>query len=205
MSKSGFIYAIGIDGMSVVKIGQTGGSVKKRLDDLQIGHPGVLKVVASVYVEQHLTAIERAVHRFLDTYHQRGEWFAIAMDQEQLETLTMQAITCVESMPQGREKVPDLSMFQGRVRAARQRAHLTQEALAALMGCHKADVSKMERGKMVPTAPRLRHLSISLNVSADFLLGLVEEMDCYYYGIEDNAGVVPAELHSSPLDGLAEG
>ena len=68
-----------------------------------------------------------------------------------------------------------LPVFRERLLLARRRADLTQEELAARAGLHKTDVSKMERGRLLPTAPRLRRLCVALGVSADFLLGLVED------------------------------
>ena len=68
-----------------------------------------------------------------------------------------------------------LPVFRERLLLARRRADLTQEELAERAGLHKTDVSKMERGRMLPTAPRLLRLCVALGVSADFLLGLVED------------------------------
>ena len=68
-----------------------------------------------------------------------------------------------------------LPVFRERLLLARRRADLTQEELAERAGLHKTDVSKMERGRMLPTVPRLRRLCVALGVSADFLLGLVED------------------------------
>jgi transcriptional regulator with XRE-family HTH domain len=70
-----------------------------------------------------------------------------------------------------------LPVFRERLLLARRRADLTQEELAERAGLHKTDVSKMERGRMLPTAPRLRRLCVALGVSADFLLGLVEDKE----------------------------
>jgi transcriptional regulator with XRE-family HTH domain len=69
----------------------------------------------------------------------------------------------------------DLPIFKERLLLARRRADLTQEALAGQAGLHKSDVSKMERGRMLPTAPRLRRLCVALGVPSDFLLGLAED------------------------------
>lgn len=68
-----------------------------------------------------------------------------------------------------------LPIFQERLLLARRRADLTQDALAERAHLHKSDVSKMERGKMLPTAPRLRNLCLALRVAADFLLGLTDD------------------------------
>jgi ribosome-binding protein aMBF1 (putative translation factor) len=77
--------------------------------------------------------------------------------------------------PKGGSSMEALPVFRERLLLARRRADLTQEELAARAGLHKTDVSKMERGRMLPTAPRLRRLCVALGVSADFLLGLVED------------------------------
>jgi transcriptional regulator with XRE-family HTH domain len=69
----------------------------------------------------------------------------------------------------------DLPIFKERLLLARRRADLTQEALAGSAGLHKSDVSKMERGRMLPTAPRLRRLCLALHVPSDFLLGLDDD------------------------------
>ena len=70
-----------------------------------------------------------------------------------------------------------LPIFRERLLIARRRAELTQEDLAVRAGIHKSDVSKMERGRMLPTAPRLRRLCEALRVSADFLLGLAGDQE----------------------------
>ena len=68
-----------------------------------------------------------------------------------------------------KEKLP---IFHERLLMARRQAHLTQQALAERTGLFKTDISKMERGQMLPTAPRLRRLARGLGISADYLLGL---------------------------------
>src|SRR5947209_19293791 len=92
MSKGGFIYAIGMEGTSSVKIGKTAGSVEKRLAELQTGQPFPLKLLASVQVEDYLGGVESAIHRFLEADRQRGEWFTLAVDQAHLEALILRAI-----------------------------------------------------------------------------------------------------------------
>lgn len=71
----------------------------------------------------------------------------------------------------------ELPIFRERLLIARRRVEWTQEELADRAGVHKTDISKMERGRMLPTAPRLRRLCIALKVSADFLLGLDSKGD----------------------------
>jgi transcriptional regulator with XRE-family HTH domain len=66
----------------------------------------------------------------------------------------------------------DLPIFQERLLLARRRAGVSQGELAKRTGMYASDISKMERGRMLPTAPRLRRLAEALGVSADYLLGL---------------------------------
>ena len=71
----------------------------------------------------------------------------------------------------------DLPIFRERLLLARRRAGLSQGDLAQRTAMYGSDISKMERGRMLPTAPRLRRLAEALGVSADYLLGLTEEPD----------------------------
>jgi transcriptional regulator with XRE-family HTH domain len=66
----------------------------------------------------------------------------------------------------------DLPIFRERLLLARRRADFSQGELAKRTGMHPSDISKMERGRMLPTAPRLRRLAAALGVSADYLLDL---------------------------------
>ena len=69
----------------------------------------------------------------------------------------------------------DLPIFQERLLLARRRAGVSQGELAKRTAMYASDISKMERGRMLPTAPRLRRLAEALGVSADYLLGLQDE------------------------------
>lgn len=71
----------------------------------------------------------------------------------------------------------DLPIFRERLLLARRRAGLSQGELAQRTAMYGSDISKMERGRMLPTAPRLRRLAEALGVSADYLLGLTEAPD----------------------------
>ena len=95
MRTGGFIYAIGAEGSPHVKIGHTRTAVKKRLRALQIGHPSRLHILATVPVDDHLARIEKQIHRFLADQQQQGEWFAVQVDQDQLEALIMRAVQCL--------------------------------------------------------------------------------------------------------------
>ena len=88
----------------------------------------------------------------------------------------------------------DLPIFQERLLLARRRAGVSQGELAKRTKMYASDISKMERGRMLPTAPRLRRLVEALGVSADYLLGL-----------QENAQAAPSaarpreDAHDTPL------
>ena len=71
----------------------------------------------------------------------------------------------------------DLPIFQERLLLARRRSGLSQGTLAKLTNMYPSDISKMERGGMLPTAPRLRRLALALDVSSDFLLGIAPDTE----------------------------
>jgi len=69
----------------------------------------------------------------------------------------------------------DLPIFKERLLLARRRADVSQGELAKRTEMYASDISKMERGRMLPTAPQLRRLAEALGVSADYLLGLTND------------------------------
>ena len=69
-----------------------------------------------------------------------------------------------------------LHVFQERLLIARRRRAMSQEVLADKAQLFKTDISKYERGQSQPSLTRLARLAVALDVSADYLLGLREEM-----------------------------
>ncbi len=66
--------------------------------------------------------------------------------------------------------------FAGRLKEARQRVGWSQTELGKRSGVHAMAISRLERGdKKDVTGVTLRKLSIALGVSADWLLGLVDD------------------------------
>src|SRR5205823_12021599 len=82
------------------------------------------------------------------------------------------SIQAIVSLGMKETRMEDLPIFQERLLLARRRAGVSQGELAKRTEMYASDISKMERGRMLPTAPRLRRLAEALGVSADFLLGL---------------------------------
>jgi transcriptional regulator with XRE-family HTH domain len=65
--------------------------------------------------------------------------------------------------------------FAERLRVARERRDLSQIALARLSGIDQAQLAHYEGGARQPSVDNLRSLVIALDVSADFLLGIIKE------------------------------
>ena len=64
-----------------------------------------------------------------------------------------------------------------RIRKARAQRGLTQAQAAQSQGMGRALWNQYENAQKVPSADSLRRICFALDVSADYLLGLVPEMD----------------------------
>lgn len=82
----------------------------------------------------------------------------------------------MQTMARGPRKVTQFSRELGaRILAARNRAGLTQTALATALGSgDQTVIAHWEAGRQIPSAQSLTALARALNVSADYLLGLEE-------------------------------
>ena len=83
-NRFGKIYAIACG--QYVKVGMTYGSVKKRMESLQIGSPIHMKVLFETSVDERQIGattgeIESAIHKKLEAVRVRGEWFQIDRSQ----------------------------------------------------------------------------------------------------------------------------
>jgi DNA-binding XRE family transcriptional regulator len=166
MSEGGFIYAIGAVGSPYVKIGSTRGSVgsvTRRLNQLQIGHPFPLVVLATVAVDHDAQQLEKAMHRLLVTQRQHGEWFALAVEPDTLTTLAAQAAQSLQPDSVGES-----------IRRFRQKRGLTQRQLATAARVPQPLISQVESGKRPGAQIHLAvaaRLAFALGVSVDSLAG----------------------------------
>ena len=172
MSESGFIYAIGAEGEPSVKIGKTARSVAKRLAALQIGHPAPLQVLASVPVDQDLSRIEKAIHRFLEADRQQGEWFAAPVGQGQLEALIARAVqwlaTEEASKAPRKEFIPGLAQ---RIQELRTKRGMPAAVLAKWVGISRQQLHAIETNETAnPGALTVLRIAAALGVSTDYLL-----------------------------------
>jgi transcriptional regulator with XRE-family HTH domain len=70
----------------------------------------------------------------------------------------------------------DDEVFRERLHAAREARGLSQGELATRAGVPPSSISHFETGSRMPSVGNLRRLANALDVSADFLLGRVEEL-----------------------------
>lgn len=63
-----------------------------------------------------------------------------------------------------------LSNLGSRIREERQRARLTQEQLAELVGCNESYIGQIERGVKNPSLEIIVGIANALNVTVDYLL-----------------------------------
>jgi DNA-binding XRE family transcriptional regulator len=175
---AGYVYAIGIEGTTLVKIGRAR-DVEKRLLTLQIGLPYRLFLVVSRWVEDSMES-ERLLQSQLQGTHVRGEWFDAA--PEALQSLFAQ------EMPMAPLRVPLENHLGERLLIARRRKKLSQQQLAAAVGVNKATIYRIEKGKSedIPVGT-LKKIAIELGVSADWLLGLTSDEE-----VDDRLALQPA-------------
>lgn len=65
-------------------------------------------------------------------------------------------------------------MFASRLKAARERLGLNQTELARLIGVEQQQINRWEAGRNVPNIETAVILARALNVTGDYLLGLVD-------------------------------
>ena len=170
--RTGVIYAIGIAGTGMVKIGHTRRPLAQRLAALQHAHAEPLSVLASTEVLANLEQVEKAIHHMLDARRSRGEWFAVQMDQEKLDALVLQALT--QSVPAVRlttEGMPPV-IVGPLLKKFRTRLGISQAELSRRSGVRAALISELEGGKKLETQTRiLQRLARVLGVTTVMLIG----------------------------------
>jgi DNA-binding XRE family transcriptional regulator len=170
-SSGGFIYAIGAEGSPHVKIGKTSGEVVKRVARLQTGYPARLSILAQARIEDDLDRLEKALHQMLESKHIYGEWFAIEVDQGQLEALILRAVQWLA------EAHGQKSMHIGeRIQRLREERGWTQQELAAKTQIKQPVISRLEsQTQQSVSSEALKRLARTLGVTADYLIGMYED------------------------------
>lgn len=77
--KSSFLYVVKVENTNYYKVGMANDPLN-RLITLQIGNPYRLELISAVYSEQAYEK-EQAIHKRLDKYRIRGEWFELTDSQ----------------------------------------------------------------------------------------------------------------------------
>ncbi len=65
--------------------------------------------------------------------------------------------------------------YYERIRGIREDREIKQEEVARLLGTDQSYYSKYERGKHPMTANQIKTLALFFNISADYLLGIIDE------------------------------
>lgn len=175
---SGSIYAIGMEGTSLVKIGCTASPIARRIGQLQTGQPYKLLPLACIPVEDDMAAIERQIHVFLATERRRGEWFDVPMDEQALVGLIARAVAWIESHPPAKPRplpgggLPGLGQRIVDLRKARQ---MSQQDLCAATNLSQRYVSILEHDKVDPRITIVRRVAEALGLTlAQLVEGTVE-------------------------------
>lgn len=96
------------------------------------------------------------------------------MPEPDLEGLFAEALTYVEQRPMPSKAFEDT--LGRRIKAARMQRGVKQAELARVLGISANAMVDIEKGRSYPRADRLRSIAQALSVSADYLLGLKEEV-----------------------------
>lgn len=152
----GWVYVIGMDGTTLVKIGQTHTSPETRLKSLQTGIPYRLKLL-KVYACENQESVEKKLHRLLQNARAIGEWFDTGLAE--IDALFLDAL------------IPDppivSSVFGKNLLYWRTRRGLTIRALSKASGVSFPSVSKIERGVYEPSWLTACKLAEVLHVPID--------------------------------------
>jgi transcriptional regulator with XRE-family HTH domain len=100
-------------------------------------------------------------------------------------------------------------LFRTRLRAARELRGLSQGALAERAGLQPSAVSHFETGTRKPSFDNLRRLADALEVTTDYLLGRVENIDAHagadrLYRHIENLSFADREFAEKMLKALAD-
>ena len=148
--KFGKIYAIACG--PYVKVGMTYGQVKERMKSLQAGNPVQMRIMFEAVIdEQQLNAttgqVEYAIHKKLESFKIRGEWFQI--ERSQVISAILEVIEGWEPVTKVRDNIP-CKTFMVRV-SEEQMKYLDSRIQNQTIGdwLYRAIFEKIERQKKV--------------------------------------------------------
>ena len=146
----GKIYAIACG--PYVKVGMTYGPVKERMKSLQAGNPVQMRIMFEAVVdEQQLSAttgqVEYAIHKKLDSFKVRGEWFQI--DRSQVISSILEVIEGWEPVTKVKETLPGKTFM---VRVTEEQMKYLDSRIKNQTICdwlHRAIIERIERQKKI--------------------------------------------------------
>jgi len=172
---SGYVYAIGIEGSTLIKIGHSK-SPNKRLASMQTGLPFKLEIVYQLRVEDP-RRIELTLHRMLAEQQTRGEWFEmpkIALPELFATAVEKPAALGLEPKSKGGF---DSSALGEWLYLARIEQRLTLKQVEAKSGLTNSLISNIEKGKRPMVAfQTIYRLARALGISHLSLDELVQEV-----------------------------
>jgi hypothetical protein len=177
LSNTGYVYAIGMEGSPLIKIGWAR-SPEKRLAQLQTGQPYQLELLYQLLTEQP-RRVEGCLHRMLgDRY--RGEWFERperALPEVFLEAAEHARSRVYLKRPRRRSSLSPYDYSERVKRALGYRNRAVSDASQAI-GLSVHGLMPLVNGMVSdPKAGVLRALAVELDVSADYLMGLSDVME----------------------------
>ena len=149
-NRFGKIYAIACG--PYVKVGMTHGPVKERMKSLQAGNPVQMSIMSEAVVdEQQLGAttgqVEYAIHKKLDSFKVRGEWFQI--DRSQVISSILEVIEGWEPVTKVQETLPGKTFM---VRVTEEQMKYLDTRIRDQTICdwlHRAIIERIERQKKI--------------------------------------------------------
>lgn len=91
----------------------------------------------------------------------------------------------------------ELFQLADKIKMLREKAGLTQAALAKTLGLTRSGVNSWEMGLSVPSTPYIVELAKTFNVSTDYLLGLADTATISVAGLSERQVVALVEMVSS--------
>lgn len=171
---SGYIYAIGVEKTTFVKIGRSE-NPEFRLASLQIGSPLKLILIHKIKTE-YPAKFEKFIHKELCNKNMHGEWFDI--EHENILDLFSDALD--KFIPQGiDEQVSQEGLgFGDYINMALKYRGMTQKELAEAIGISGNSLSRIIRGDIKdPKARMIRDISIVLDIPVAYLMGQNDTME----------------------------
>lgn len=172
-----YVYVIGMEGSSLVKIGHTRNAPEDRVKALQSGLPFRLKLLR-VYPCEKPLAIERRMHRLLRAHRETGEWFAVevsAVDAVFTRAITLTEAEALAALADGEA----LRTFGKRLQQRREARGMSPSDLARQIRVSEKQVKYYETGRCWPSLMVAWRMADAFGVSIATLAEREESPDVH--------------------------